>query len=167
MKYSELISSSDSSDSNDDDAYLVTNADKVANTPAYQGYLAGRKSKIDGKPMYKAADHLKESWENPLDSMPVANGSNRYAPPEKLAELEAEIAEKNKIEENPRPEEDMAVWFNDKKEIPDDSIEEEKTMHQKMYEIATARYNPFSLGGSENCDSDVSCNIGGSEEAHK
>ena len=61
------------------------------------------------------------------------------------------------------------IYFSDKKENPDesDNIEEEKTMHQKMYEIATARYNPFSLGGSENCDSDVSCNIGGSEEAHK
>ena len=33
-----------------------------------------------------------------------------------------------------------------------------------MYEIATARYNPFSLGGSENCDSDITCNIGGSEK---
>ena len=111
------------------------------------------------------------AWENPLDSMPVANGSNRYAPPGRFEELEAELAEKNNIvEENPRPEEEAAaIWFSDKKEQPDESdvIEEEKTMHQKMYEIATARYNPFSLGGSENCDSDVSCNIGGSEEAHK
>ena len=50
-------------------------------------------------------------------------------------------------------------WFTEKPK------EEEKTMHQKMYEIATARYNPFSLGGSENCDSDVSCNtLGGSEQ---
>ena len=23
------------------------------------------------------------------------------------------------------------------------------TMHEKMYEIATAKYNPFSIGGSE------------------
>ncbi len=46
---------------------------------------------------------------------------------------------------------------------PNKPKEEEKTIHQKMYEIATARYNPFSLGGSENCDSDISCNIGGSE----
>ena len=110
------------------------------------------------------------AWKNPLDSMPTANGSNRYAPPGRFEELEAEVAEKNNIvEENPRPEEEVAIWFSDKKEQPDESdvIEEEKTMHQKMYEIATARYNPFSLGGSENCDSDVSCNIGGSEEAHK
>ena len=110
-------------------------------------------------------------WENPLDKMPIANGSNRYAPPGRFEELEAELIKKNTmvVEENPRPEEEMAEWFSDKKENPDESddIEEEKTIHQKMYEMATARYNPFSLGGSENCDSDVSCNIGGSEEAHK
>ena len=97
-------------------------------------------------------------FENPLDSMPVANGSNRYASPERMAELEAES--------NPRPEEEIADWFNDTKkkniEKPDESdeIEEEKTMHQKMYEIATAKYNPFSIGGSEKLG-------GGSEEAHK
>ena len=72
---------------------------------------------------------------------------NRYAPPERRAELES----------NPRPEEEIADWFSDKKEKPDESdeIEEEKTMHQKMYEIATAKYNPFSVGGSES--------LGGSE----
>ena len=50
-------------------------------------------------------------------------------------------------------------WFNDKVEKPDESdeIEEEKTMHQKMYEIATAKYNPFAVGGSESLG-------GGSEE---
>ncbi len=40
---------------------------------------------------------------------------------------------------------------------------EDVTIHEKMYRIATARYNPFAIGGSENCDSDISCNIGGSE----
>ena len=85
-------------------------------------------------------------WKNPLDSMPVANGSNRYAPPEKMGELEAES--------NPRPEEEIADWFM---ENPDESdkIEEEKTMHEKMYEIATARNNPFHVGGSENAQSEV------------
>ena len=38
--------------------YVVTNADKKGNTPAWQGYKAGKKKK-DGKPMYRAADHLK------------------------------------------------------------------------------------------------------------
>ena len=41
---------------------------------------------------------------------------------------------------------------------------DEDTMHEKMYKIATARYNPFSIGGSENCDSDISCNLGGGSE---
>ena len=41
------------------EAMIVTNADKKGNTPAYQGYKAGKKDK-DGKPMYKAADHMKE-----------------------------------------------------------------------------------------------------------
>ena len=31
-----------------------------------------------------------------------------------------------------------------------DDIENTKTMHEKMYKIATSKYNPFSVGGSEN-----------------
>ena len=40
------------------EAYVVTNADKKGNTPAYQNYMKGMKGK-DGKPLYKAAPHLK------------------------------------------------------------------------------------------------------------
>ena len=43
-----------------DEAYTVTNADKKGNTPAYQGYKSGKKNVKTGKPMYKAADHMKE-----------------------------------------------------------------------------------------------------------
>ena len=59
-------------------------------------------------------------------------------------------------EEPPRPEEEIADNFI---ENPDESdeIEAEKTMHEKMYRIATAKYNPFAIGGSES--------LGGSEEA--
>ena len=86
------------------------------------------------------------------------------------------IEKMDKVEETPRPEEEIAVdWFNDHYmpefgEPPSwedtapseyEPREEEITMHEKMYRMATARYNPFSLGGSENCDSDISC--GGSE----
>ena len=39
--------------------YTVTNADKKGNTTAYQNYKKGVKGK-DGKPLYKAADHMKE-----------------------------------------------------------------------------------------------------------
>mgnify|MGYP003152052819 CR=1 FL=1 len=42
--------------------YVVTRADKKGNTPAWQGYKAGKKKK-DGKPMYRAADHLKDDVE--------------------------------------------------------------------------------------------------------
>ena len=43
-----------------DEAMVVTNADKKGNTPAYQAYKAGKKNVKTGKPMYKAADHMKE-----------------------------------------------------------------------------------------------------------
>ena len=98
-----------------------------------------------------------EWFTNPLDSMPVAtNGTNRYHPDGDPPSWE---------DTAPSEYEPPDDWFSSKVEKPDESddIEEEKTMHQKMYEIATARYNPFSLGGSENCDSDIDCNIGGSE----
>ena len=39
--------------------YEVTNADKSGNTPAYQGLKSGKKNAITGKPLYKAAPHLK------------------------------------------------------------------------------------------------------------
>ena len=85
---------------------------------------------------------IKDEWfekPHPHDSMPVANGTNRYAPPEKMLELESM---------NPRAEEEVADWFTDKPDESDE-IEKEKTVHHKMYEIATSKYNPFSVGGSE------------------
>ena len=83
------------------------------------------------------------SWEDTAPSE-YEPPDNKYAPPEKRAELES----------NPRPEEEVADWFVEKPDESDE-IEEEKTMHQKMYEIATSKYNPFSVGGSET--------LGGSE----
>ena len=45
---------------------------------------------------------IEDNKPHPHDSMPIANGTNRYAPPEKMIELE----------ENPRPEEEIADdWF--------------------------------------------------------
>ena len=106
------------------------------------------------EPLVKQSD---EEWFNaphPHDSMPIANGSNRYAPPEKLAELAA-------MEKNPRPEEEIAEWFDTGDKIED----EKKTIHEKMYEIATNKYNPFSIGGSENIHDFDS--VGGSENVQK
>ena len=97
-----------------------------------------------------------------------------------LENLEKTDKQSEKAEENPRPEEEIADdWFPSVGEyLPENGSpswedtapseyeppDEDITMHEKMYRIATARYNPFGLGGSENCDSDVSCNnLGGSE----
>ena len=100
-----------------------------------------------------------EWFDNPLDRMPIATNDdtveydNKYAPPEKLAELESI---------NPRPEEDVADWFTEKTN-EDDQMEKEETIHHKMYEIATSKYNPFSIGGSES----IHDFQGGSENASK
>ena len=50
------------------EAYTVTNADKKGNTKAYQNFKAGMKGK-DGKPLYKAADHMKEEEIHPDDNV--------------------------------------------------------------------------------------------------
>ena len=99
-----------------------------------------------------------ELFDNPLDRMPIATdtplSTNRYAPPEKMIELE----------ENPRPEEEVADWFDTapcsmESQDESDEIEAEKSMHHKMYEIATSKYNPFAVGGSESIQ-----DVGGSEK---
>ena len=41
------------------EAYTVTKADKKGNTPAFQGYMSGKKNKVTGKPLYQASkDYL-------------------------------------------------------------------------------------------------------------
>ena len=51
-----------------EEAYTVTNADKKGNTKAYQNFKAGMKGK-DGKPLDKAADHMKEEGIHPDDNV--------------------------------------------------------------------------------------------------
>ena len=43
------------------EAYVVNQADKTSNTPAYQGMKAGKKNQITGEPLYKKADNMKEN----------------------------------------------------------------------------------------------------------
>ena len=86
----------------------------------------------------------KPVYENPLDSMPIAT-------------------------DNPRPEEEIADNYASRHESTPDfekGAEEVVSMHEKMYRIATARYNPFHVGASENCHADIDY-LGGSENAHK
>ena len=88
----------------------VTNADKKANTPAYQAYKAGKKNVKTGKPMYKAADHMKKesfsSWRDDLREIVSAH-------PMTDVETEKEVTEKkgikNKVIINPKMSEAVAA----------------------------------------------------------
>ena len=75
------------------EAYTVTNADKKGNTPAYQAYKAGKKNVKTGKPMYKAADHMKEEEKAPR----TQKGAMAYDGPNKeRSEAADRIAAKKK-----------------------------------------------------------------------
>ena len=98
-----------------------------------------------------------DDWfKNPLDSMPIATDSNtnRYHPDKEVVDWYDTAPSEY---EPPMQESD---WFIEKPDESDE-IEEEKTMHQKMYEIATSKYNPFAIGGSES----IQDFQGGSENA--
>ena len=99
------------------------------------------KSMLDPNEWFESEEKEPPSWEDTAPSEYEPPVDNRYAPPERRAELEAEV--------NPRPEEEVAEWFIEKPDESDE-IEKEKTMHEKMYEIATSTYNPFAIGGSDN-----------------
>ena len=67
-----------------DKGYVVTAADKKGNTPAWQGYKAGKKNVKTGKPLYRAADHLKkEEAEVEVDES-VVKGTSTNAAGEKI-----------------------------------------------------------------------------------
>ena len=114
----------------------------------------------------KEEDNKKKEFENPLDKMPIANGTNRYHPDPNFGDFIPQMVEQSPhhndlgVDPNewfiPRPEEEIADDFAIENPDESDEIEEEKmTMHEKMYRIATAKYNPFAIGGSET--------LGGSE----
>ena len=68
-----------------------------------------------------------DSKSHPHDSMPIAS-------------------------DNPRPEEEIADAYASRHQSTpkfEKSAEEVVTMHEQMYRIATAKYNPFAIGGSE------------------
>ena len=108
--------------------YVVTRADKKGNTPAWQGYKAGKKKK-DGKPMYRAADHLKDDVEieiSPEVEKLIESGKFSDAEIAKIADIqEADIAdiiarlEKKRISKGGDPEKSplpaMRKYHADKK----------------------------------------------------
>ena len=102
------------------------------------GIIDSIKSMLDPNEWFETEEKEPPSWEDTAPSE-YEPPDNKYAPPERRAELES----------NPRPEEEVADWFMEKPDESDE-IEKEKTIHEKMYQVATARYNPFSIGGSDN-----------------
>ena len=107
------------------EAYTVTAADKKANTPAYQGYKAGKKNVKTGEPLYKAADHLKKE-ELELANKLVESGKFSSVEIAKIADIqEADIAdiiarlEKKRISKGGDPKESplpaMRKYHADKK----------------------------------------------------
>ena len=66
--YLQMSEGSEEVKEDENKGYTVTAADKKGNTPAWQGYKAGKKNVKTGKPLYKAADHLKDEVE---DNSPV------------------------------------------------------------------------------------------------
>ena len=58
-----------------------------------------------------------------------------------------------KISYDPWFHEDMTDFhlpeLSDEPPRPEEEIADDITMHEKIYKIATSKYNPFSVGGSE------------------
>ena len=87
--------------------------------------------------MWKMVVDIDDWFDNPLDRMPIATNEpldltpssyERQDPPAELMEVPTSVT-------NPKP---------TKK-----TKEKKKTPHHIAYEIATAKYNPFSVGGTE------------------
>ena len=112
------------------DEYTITNADIKGNTPAYQGYKAGKKNVKTGKPLYNLAPHVKLANSNELEGEQLqeittkdtksgtkfkvrvkdkATGSSyiRFATREKISQLRADpkIASVEMTDEGQTPEE--------------------------------------------------------------
>ena len=78
-----------------DEEYTVTAADKKGNTPAYQAYKAGKKNVKTGKPLYKAADHLKKEGYEETKTKEVISALDKEKPGKRKKPLSS--ADKKKI----------------------------------------------------------------------
>ena len=97
-----------------------------------------------------------EWFDNPLDKMPIAT-NDRF---DMYGSSDADYAfMKAQVERKDPPSELLEVPTSVTSPKPPEKKEEEvKTPHHIAYEIATAKYNPFAVGGSESLNS-----MGGSE----
>ena len=96
---------------------------------------------------------------HPHDSMPLAT-NDRF---DMYGSSAADYAYmKAQVEKRDPPAELLEVPTSVKNPEPEPKPKKEETLHHKMYEIATSKYNPFSIGGSENIH-DFDERLGGSE----
>ena len=82
-----------------DEEYTVTAADKKGNTPAYQAYKAGKKNVKTGKPLYKAADHLKKEGYEEKKTKEVISALDKEKPGKRKKPLSSDDKKKiaNKV----------------------------------------------------------------------
>ena len=110
------------------EAYTVTRADKEGNTPAYQGLKAGKKNVKTGKPLYKAADHLKDDKDWGYDK-----DGNSLNP----ADIEAKKRKKDKLFGSPNKKvkkEAISNWREDLKDIVEVVDEPEEKAEKEIKE---------------------------------
>jgi len=87
-----------------------------------------------------------EWFDNPLDSMPIAT-NDRF---DMYGSSDADYAfMKAQVQRKDPPPEFLEIPTSVTNPKPPEKKEEVKTSHHIAYEIATAKYNPFSVGGSE------------------
>ena len=79
-----------------------------------------------------------EWFSNPLDSMPLATDPKKTFDWEDTAPSEYEPPDDERYSSRHQSSPDF-----------EKGAEEIVTMHEKMYRMATAKYNPFAIGGSE------------------
>ena len=93
-------------------------------------------------PEIKKDDWFSDRPHNPLDDMPIAT-NDRF---DMYGSSDADDAY------NPKPEEDARAYASRHQSTPDFEKDAEAivTMHEKAYRLARSKYNPFSVGGSEN-----------------
>ena len=91
--------------------------------------------------------HYDEWFDNPLDSMPIAKD-----PDEDPIDTSPSEIQPPGVDEPPRPEEEIADAYSSRHQSTPEfekTAEGVVTMHERMYRIATSKYNPFAVGGSE------------------
>ena len=110
------------------EAYTVTRADKEGNTPAYQALKAGKKNEKTDKPLYKAADHLKDDKDWGYDK-----DGNSLNP----ADIEAKKRKKDKLFGSPNKKvkkEAISNWREDLKDIVEVVDEPEEKAEKEIKE---------------------------------